>query len=189
MEKVTRECNILGSGPSRISYRENELISIGCNFPWTKVDMTIFFDIEAIYRLCETPTLIDQNTKLIIHQRVYSDLNQSKKIGGLKYRIGGVFNSPLSFNQKFTRSSGHYAASWMINLGYNKLNIYGCDNFFGDDLCLINYSHEPSTPHYIENPNIERYSVEQLKTRGKTWREEWHKMIKQHPKVEFNFIP
>ena len=189
MASINNECNVLCSGPSRKSYIQNDLPSIGCNFPWTKVDYTIIFDFPAIDKLCENPLLIDDSVKLVIHQRVYGHLKHTNKLDILKSKIDSIFNYPIGNTAEFFRSSGHYAALYMISMGFTKLNIYGCDNYFGDDRCVDNYTHQIGFPHYIENTNLINFGEERLIKRGVSWRDEWHKMIKQHPNIHFNFIP
>ena len=182
-----KECNIFGSGPSRKSYVPNDLPSIGCNFPWTKVQSTLMIDTEAIDKLCLNTSLIEVETNLILHKDIYYYLLQTNKIHLLKNKIHSIFKLKES-TQKFKLSSGHNACLYMISNGFNKLNIYGCDNFFGDDTCLENISHDKSLPNYIENAFLQICSIDVLTERGIFWRGYWHKMIKQYPHVEFNFI-
>jgi hypothetical protein len=188
MENNIKECNVLGSGPSRVSYVPNELPSIGCNFPWTKVDWTIIFDPDPLVRLADNPALIDLDTQLIISKHALIHIKHHKLIDKIPHKIAATYKNISHPEYGFKRSSGHYAAQWMISMGYNRLNIYGCDNYFGDLYCTDNYSHTPNTAHYIDNTNLKVYSDEQLRNRGKEWHHAWKMLEKQHPNVEFNFV-
>lgn len=86
------------------------------------------------------------------------------------------------------RNSLHYAAEWSISKGFKKLNIYGCDNWFGDRLCKDNWSHTPNTIHFIDPKETTFMSDEQLFLRGEKWIETWNYLINLHSDVEFNFI-
>jgi hypothetical protein len=188
MENSIKECNVLGSGPSRVSYTPNKLPSIGCNFPWTKVDWTIIFDPAPLIRLAENPKLIDSSTGLIISKHAHLHIKHHNLIQKIPHAIIAIYKNISRPHYGFKRSSGHYAAQWMIAKGFTKLNIYGCDNYFGDLKCVDNYSHTPGTDHYIENLNLQVYSDKKLEQRGLEWQHSWNMLIKQHPNVEFNFV-
>ena len=182
------ECNLLCSGPRKQSYEPNGLLTIACNVPWTKVDYTVIFDEVVLMKIVEIPSVIDAETKLIISSRAYQELIRTKSKTKLKNKIACVFKYSSLSEKEFLRSSGHYAAEWAIFKGFTKLNIYGCDNWFGDFKCLDNNMHDITKPHYIKNFNVD-FSADVQTARGLYWKQSWEKMIKQNPNVEFNFIP
>jgi hypothetical protein len=185
---ILKECNVLGSGPSRKSYIANDLPSIGCNFPWTRVDKTVIFDSAPIIKLLENNNLIPLETKIIISNYCYDCLISNKLYDSIKHRIDSIIKIESLSYQHFRRSTGHLAAEVMIYEGYNKLNLYGMDNYFGDLLCLNNFSHQEGADHYIENLNLKVYTEKELIIRGDQWRKSWNYMIKKYKHVEFNFI-
>lgn len=182
------EGNVLGSGPSRKSYIPNDLPSIGCNFPWTRVNWTIIFDEPVIDKLVEQPNLISIETKLILHSRLVPHLTVNHYTSMLRPRIDSIFSFTRIEEKQYYISSGHYAALWMINKGFNKLNLYGMDNYFGDLVCGDNYTHIQGTQHYLPNTVKDKYSEQQILARGHHWKDGWDLIQKQHSHVEFNFV-
>ena len=182
-----KECNVLGGGPSRISYIPNDLPTIGCNFPWTKVDYTVINDVDVITKLIEFPELLSEEIGIIFHQKAYNYLLKSNII--LTNRTKSIFTFYRINNELISRNTGHYAALWMIREGFTKLNIYGCDNFFGD---LV--AEESFTDTLIRNSESKYYISRITKTiderieRGRRWKLNWDIMIEQNPNVEFNFV-
>jgi hypothetical protein len=185
---MLKEGNVLGSGPSRVSYIPNGLPTIGCNFPWTKVDWTLIFDHEPILKWLETPSVFPEGLPFIISWHCYDYLKKNKLLDKIESRIICVFKRYNSNpNLEYPGNAGHYATEWMIKQGFNKLNLYGMDNYFGDLLCKDNFSHQLGAIHYIENIDA-NWSEEQLVKRGKDWQTVWKRIIKCNPQVEFNFI-
>lgn len=188
MADLEKECNLLCSGPSRISYKENNIPTMGCNIPWAKVNWTIIFDSIVLEKIIDFPDFLHKDTKLIISNHAKSEMKLQNKLNLLKHDIAGTFRHHYSTTHILKRSTGHYAAEWLIHMGYTKINIYGCDNWFGDDLCLENYMHDESNPLNIPNENIEK-GINYVKYRGYKWRKSWQRLINQNPNIEFNFIP
>ena len=164
------ECNILGSGARRSLFRNNKLASIGCNAPWTKVNFSLIFDEQVINILPN-----DIEYKLIVHSRVYGHITQNKP--EFKKHIHCVFDSAIVGESKYKQSSAHYAATYMIKTGYTKLNLYGIDAWFEPENWANSY-----TDQFIEKPKGIPINI------GMHWKSEWQLMMKQFPKVEFNFI-
>jgi hypothetical protein len=183
-----KEGNVLGSGPSRISYIPNNLPTIGCNFPWTRVDWTLIFDYQPTLKWLETPSVFPQKLPFIISEHTYKYLKTKNLLHKIRHRIIDVFKKHNLSSIEFAGSSGHYATEWMIRQGFTKLNLYGMDNYFGDLKVLDNFSHQPGTLHYIDNINLTQYSEETLLRRGREWQISWKRIIKYNPNVEFNFI-
>jgi hypothetical protein len=188
MENIIKEGNVLGAGPSRISYIPNHLPSIGCNFPYAKVNWIMTIEEVVILKWLEDPSIFDPEAKFIINQNVYSYLKRENILNKVKHKIHSIYKIHNISSIEFTGSSGHYAAEWLISQGFNKLNLYGMDNYFGDTLCENNYSHQPNTSYYMSSRSKEFYTPEQLIQRGKEWQTSWQRIIKYNPNVEFNFV-
>jgi hypothetical protein len=183
----TKAGNIIGSGPRRTSYVPNGLPSIGCNFPWTPVDWVCIWDPHPLFKWIEYPEVIPEPTKFVISKLVKEVFIDENKYHLIKPRVHSI----ISDNTTQRRSSGHWAALWMIHQGFNTLNLYGIDNWFGDLLCLENITHDTSRPHHIENMNLRNIQTDKdyILNRGIEWKQTWHDMIKTYPHVVFNFIP
>mgnify|MGYP007071562467 CR=1 FL=1 len=188
MEKTSKECNLLCSGPSRKSYIPNDLPTMGCNIPWTKVDWTIIFDSIVLEKIIDNPDFVSIDTKLIVSSHAIGEIKEKGKLKDLNHNIISIYRYNPITTRLMKKSTGHYAAEWLIFMGYNKINIYGCNNWFGDLYCTENYMHDSSNPLNIENENIprgEKYMI----NRGKHWKKYWEKLIAHHSHVHFNFIP
>lgn len=193
----TKTCNILCSGPRRKSYEPNGYDNIAVNFPWTTdIKYMVFSDVTIPPKLMEIPDLVEPNTKLVIGTSVREFLGGQ----GLWERFRELFHihSIYEFSEKtqklgtYKRSSGHYACEFAISQGYKKLNIFGCDNWFGDRLCIDNWSHKKGTRHYLQNDLYEfkwQMLTHELNVRADFWNKHWHELIKKYPAVEFNFVP
>lgn len=180
------ECNVLGSGPSRKSYVPNNLPSMGCNIPWTKVDYLIISDEIVMEKICLDDMEID--FKLILSEEAHSYLTKNNLLSKYENKIDSIFQGMRGLFSR--KSCGHYACLTMISKGFTKLNIYGCDNYFGDNICLDNWVHNKENPHYISE-NSEFYGPRnnsQVYQRGLDWKKFWNQLIKKYPNVEFNFI-
>lgn len=119
--------------------------------------------------------MVDPETKFVLHTRVLVDCRESKLRTILSRSIAEL--EEVLYNTRYRRSSLHYAAMYMISLGYTKLNIYGCDSWFDVTNYLDSY-----TDIFMDKPQNMPARI------GVHWRDEWIKMKKQHAKVEFNFI-
>lgn len=186
MENEVGECNVLGSGPSRKSYIPNNLITIGCNIPFCRVDYNVVFDENVLLKILENPKCINEDAKYIISNITHEVIKRDEK---LKKFFEPKIDSLYKMMNGERKSSAHYACLAMISKGFNKLNIYGCDNYFGDRNCLDNWTHNIENPHYIPENLNNRLSKDTLFNKCESWNRSWHIMINQHPKVEFNFIP
>ena len=182
---MLKECNVLGAGPSRVSYVPNDLPTIGCNFPWTNVDWTLLFDTNTISKWFDQPSVFDDDVKFVMSEFCYNYYKKTGELERFKHRIHSVFSHPKLNTVRWRGSSGHYATEWMISQGYNKLNLYGMDNYFGDIHCLNNYSHDGVGTY---NLNHDKYTEEELTQRGLDWQLAWKRIINHNPNVEFNFV-
>jgi hypothetical protein len=183
---MVSSCNILCSGPSKKSYVDNGLVNISCNVPWTKSEYTLIGDPVVVIKDLEI-NCIHPETKLVISNLCFQYLRAINNFEKIKHRVHSVYKIQETFID-LKRSTGHYACEWAISQGYNELNIYGCDNYFGDDLCIDNWSHDKNQPHYMENHNLQRPESD-LQNRGLKWRRHWSVLINKYNNVKFNFIP
>lgn len=185
-----KACNILGSGPCRRSYQPNGLINIGANFPWTNFDYTVISHKQPILKYLENPDLFPEPMKFIINDLVWVWAKKSNVWDLIKDRVVPQIIKNIGFkNNAYLYSSGHYAALWALSQGYNKLNLYGFDTYFGTAPALDNWSHTPGTPHYIDPTTTTFLSDDHLARRDVIWKKTWLYMQQINPEVEFNFIP
>lgn len=191
---MIKECNIVGAGPSKSSFEKNDLVTIQCNFLWTHdVDFCIALDPIVPLKMLDNPDLLPSHVKLIISKFAKQHITALNRYQELTPKLEAVFNITEG-NMERKRSTGHYAAEYMISQGYNKLNLYGFDNWFGDKLCIDNWTHTKNTPHYVyveiyHEPNTFTQKIPELMERSKFWNDQWQLLITKHSDVEFNFIP
>lgn len=159
---------VLCNGPSRSLFVEPDRYDyiIGCNFPWTKVDSTVVLDIGVVQqwfkrKMPPVPTWFSRHA--------WRETN---------------FTSRAYFRDSFLDlvdplpeydSSGHVACSKVIELGYNEIDIYGCDSWWED----VTDSH---THQYVDG----RPSDRTKHIIG--WRNRWKAIISSKPDVVINFI-
>jgi hypothetical protein len=182
------ECNVLGSGPSRKSYIPNELPTIGCNFPWTRVNWLVFFDVQPILKYLENKKLISDDVKFIVSKHAYDYLKEQNLILEIQNKIECVYKKHNVSTIEYSGNSAHYAVEWAIYKGFKKINIYGCDNYFGDLECTENFTHNKNSEHYIENLWVNVNPKENLLKRGREWQLCWKRIIKYNSNIEFNFV-
>jgi hypothetical protein len=174
-------CNVLCNGPSRISYKENNLPSIGCNIPWSSVNYTVIFGNDVIDIVDEDMNLIPQSTKLIVSNITLEYLKQKNLLIKFKNKIYSVYNYDL--NHRY--SVGHVAVLTMISMGFKNIDVYGCDNYFDDLLCTDSYTRKWK----ITTKNLKKFHNEaELINRGKKWKEEWSYILKKYNKINIKFI-
>jgi hypothetical protein len=185
---MIKECNVLGNGPSRKSYIPNDLPSIGCKFPWTKVDITTLVCHNSVNAFLQSPHLIPDNTKILLKQKAYDYIMDNGYSDIFKNRILGVYKS-----HNLRTSAGHDACLWMISQGFNKLNLYGFDHYFGDILCLDSYTTNApniNLPRNIRNKDInDSKDLDWFKKRNTDWLDSWKVIAAKYPNIELNFIP
>lgn len=166
------KCNILCSGSRRTLFTKNNLPSIGCNIPYTEVDYIFILEYDVIDYYCNNLEKIG-NSKIILRE---DSLHYAKNKPIMNY-IESVVSSINSDRLTKFRSSGHYAAMYMIYKGFLELNIYGCDTWFDPENHLNSYTDNfVSKPENL-NPN-----------NGYIWKQQWEKMITEYKKIKFNFI-
>jgi hypothetical protein len=181
--------NVLCSGPRRRSYVPNELPSIGCNFLWTDAQWTIIKHPIVIHTLLKSPDIMPEHTRLIVEYECLRHLKDDGVYDQIKHRIHSIFK----YKGMISRSTGHNAAEWMIQQGFNYLNIYGCDNWFGDVTCTDNWAHCNDNPNKVYNENLimgySKDEIDHLTTRGHNWKTAWVYLINKYTGVTFNFVP
>lgn len=191
-------CNILCSGPRRKSFVQNGYTNIAVNIPWTNnIEYMVFSDTTIPPVLLKYPDIVEPQTKLIIGPGVIEILKGMQRWEEFRslFNVQGMYKfteDRNSITTGYARSSGHYACEFAIGQGFTELNIYGCDNWFGDRLCIDNWSHKKGTRHYIPNDLYEHdweFHVGSLNDRADFWLVHWKHMVKKYHNVKFNFIP
>jgi hypothetical protein len=166
------ECNVLGSGSRRHLYTPNNLTTIGCNIPYADVTYIAVHDFQILSKI---ENILNPHIKLIVRDKLYSRI--LKEYPELVQFVGNIFAYYEIDSNRYIVNSGHYATMYMIKLGYTKLNLYGMDSWFNENEWANSY-----TDQFISKPNGMNNNM------GSCWKRQWELMIKQYPKVEFNFI-
>lgn len=165
------ECNILGSGSRRDLFTPNNLISIGCNVPWTAVQYCCIIDNSALDFI---NTKNQDNHKFILLKHVFKYAEHKKMLNIIKKTEATIVASESNY-YKF--SSAHYAAVYMIHLNYKYLNIYGCNSWFDDADWYDSYTNQ-----FMKKPQ------KILNNIGSLWNNGWKYLKDKYPNVCFNFI-
>mgnify|MGYP003343051175 FL=1 len=159
---------LLCNGPSRSLFTSTDGYNylIGCNVPWRQVDSTVVLDVGIVQnwwknKLPLVPTWFSEHAW---RETKFKDRNYflSSFLGLVK---------PLPEYD----SSGHVACSKVIELGYNEIDIYGCDSWFTSN-----------TDSYTHQYNDTRPSDTSKHIVG--WRNRWNTIIANNPEVKITFI-
>lgn len=201
---VNMECNILGNGPSRVLFKPNENINIGCVFPWVKCDYLISFDCDVVMKYITTPDCVHAGTKYILHYQAFTLLyNEIQTTPHLVDNIHDVyFNVPrvniishrpikgiyIPGYKLGISSSGHYAAEWAILQGYTKLHLYGMDAYTNDVDSTHSWAHLPNLPHSIPSRSMVGDDPEFILHRKMRWKNAWKHLMLKYKHIEFNFV-
>jgi hypothetical protein len=187
-----KSCNILLNGSRRKSYEPNGLLNIGVNIPWAPAEYTIVDDMHSIKNMIKNWNVdpLPKNTKIIMSFIKYKFLKQHGGLETIKDRLHAVYKTSNPNTKQYGKSSGHDACEWAISQGYTVLNIYGCDNYFGDDECLESFTHDFENNKFATvNKYVDLLTEQERIERGILWRAKWHYMINKYPGVTFNFVP
>ena len=159
---------VLCNGPSRILYTASPEYAyvMGCNIPWTEVNATIVLDVGVVakwwqYKLPNVPTWFSEHAW---RETKFRDRNYF-----MPTFLGLV--KPLPEYD----SSGHVACSKLIELGYDEIDIYGCDSWFSTD--TSSHTHQ----YWDTRPSDTSKHVE-------GWRKRWETIMAGNPNVKINFI-
>lgn len=167
------KCAVLCNGPSRIKYQpspEYKLV-VGCNIPWTKVDISVILDKQVIDVWNKDRTLID--CKVIYSKQSWE---YAKSIDDFFFDMYYMSDIKIDLNH---HSAGHNAVEWCIKQGYNDIDIFGCDNYFDNIDASYTRQFIP-----LNSPNRELRHYETVKG----WRIRWKNIKEQNPNVRLNFI-
>lgn len=159
---------VLCNGPSRTLFNSADGYNyiIGCNIPWTKVDSTVVIDIDVIskwlhYKIPLVPIWFSEYVwrEVRLKDREY-----------FKDSFLGLVKPLPEYD-----SSGHVACSKVIELGYEQIDIYGCDSWFSNDTNSHTHKYCDTRPTDTSK-HIEG------------WRKRWNTIIDGHPEVKITFI-
>ena len=159
---------LLCNGPSRSLFTSTDGYNylIGCNVPWRQVDSTVVLDVGMIQKwwknkLPPVPTWFSEHAwrETKFKNREY-----------FKDSFLGLVKPLPEYD-----SSGHVACSKLIELGYDEIDIYGCDSWFTPTTDSYTHQYMDSRPR-----DTSKHIV--------GWRKRWDTIIANNPKVKFNFI-
>lgn len=153
---------VLCNGNSRILFTSDDRYSylIGCNIPWRQVNASVVLDVNVLERW-ENPC------PFYVSVTAWRELHKRQRFE--QYFLGFVDTFPEH------DSSGHAATRKLIELGYNEIDIYGCDSWFTEN--TDSYTHQ-----WIDSRSID--SSKQVSI----WRKRWNEIIDNNPDVNINFI-
>lgn len=163
---------LLCNGPSRISYKPTESYDyvIGCNIPWTNVDSTVILDKEVIDKWAKQPDLINVPAHFSVEAWRYTDAIKKRDI--FRPYLLGLITPKYPYH-----SSGHNAAEILIKMGYEEIDIYGCDSWFSD-----------VTQSFTRTIITKKHSSDGSMKHIIGWRNRWKEIIENHPEININFI-
>lgn len=167
------KCAVLCNGPSRVAYKtpnDYDLV-IGCNIPWTDCNFTVISDKALVDVWNANRDTIECDTYMGTEAAEYAkqldyEFFNPKILGTLKI-------------QSHYHSSGHTAVELAMKLGYNDIDIYGCDAYFGKNPDSYTRQYIP-----INSPNQELRAVDKMIG----WRVRWQLLVDDNPQCRFNFI-
>ena len=159
---------LLCNGPSRILFTtpENYDYIMGCNIPWTKVDSTVVLDNEIVRTLYDNSLI---QYPIWFSENAWRETKFKNREYFKEYFLGLVKTLPEY------DSCGHVACRKLIELGYTKIDIYGCDSWFVND--TSSYTHQFDD---TRSSNTDKHVIE--------WRKRWNTIIENHKDISINFI-
>jgi hypothetical protein len=154
------EANVIGNGEFNKESINKSFPCVTCNF--LNLDLNPIATVAIDYKTISRVDLNTIDTKVII-KRLMQNVTFPKPQNVI------VFKSSIGIN------AGQVATEYLIKLGYKKINLYGISSRFSYTL------HSESDKYY---PKV----THNLIPRIKIWNEVWNLIIKNNPKIEFNFI-
>lgn len=169
---IKKNAVIIGNGPSKNVYKsfskesDPKKFVLGCNIPDAdiKVDATVIADVEIIYILKNYLKLV--TVPVILSNQAYSKMEE---LGILKY-----FEVLHVFKLKDWYSTGHYAAEYLMENEYEKIDLFGFDSFIKDDI-------SSSTDEYVPKQDTSEMRF------IKNWRKLWTEFASDNQHIEFTF--
>jgi len=169
-----KRAHVVGNGPSYIDFEriDPEDLVVGCNITRINADFTTLSDLRLAYQIRNAlhvgkPKMI--NCPVLVNQKIY-DWLQTSKGQQCKLDIHDVYKT--YGNEPFDLSSGHYAAMWLIEQGYDEIHVWGVDSYFDDH--ILSYTDE-----YVESGT--KRSTTAMSKVATRWKKEWDKLpVKIH---------
>lgn len=176
MDYNSKIAALLGNGPSRKFYDPSKVYDyrLGCNIPWTDVDATLILDENIIKLWWKNHDLIKVPAYISKEAWMRGDELKTFRpmINEKNFLLGLVDKIPNS-----NESSGNVAARKLIELGYKRIDIYGCDAAFIE---AHGHNTKSYTREFISNIDMINNSYK--------WKLRWDELVKNNPDVTFNFI-
>lgn len=158
---------VLGNGPSRKYYDKKGDYVLGCNIPGKefRVDATVICDEEIVWVLKNNPNLID--VPIIVSSKVWEKMKE--------LRIDSLFTIQRVFTTKDWYNTAHYATEFLVETGFNEINLWGCDSIFKNDI-------SSTTDKYVykEDTRGDRFT--------RQWRRIWNNIFDSHSNIKFNIM-
>lgn len=131
-----KRAHVVGNGPSYTNFNkiDGDDFVVGCNITKINADATTLSDLRLAYRVrTELRTYLRKliTCPVIVNQKVY-DWLQTDKGKEAELEVIDIYNT--YGYQSFELSSGHYAAMWLIDQGYDEIHVWGVDSYFDNHL-------------------------------------------------------
>ena len=169
---------VLCNGPSRLAFKGKLGYDyvMGCNIPWTTVDGTVIMDGNIMHAWFAKPNLIQcKEDQVFVTKQAWRTAGELKFQDYIENRYAvNIIDTEYKVPEMY--SSGHVAASIVLNMYVDVIDIYGCDSYFTNTV-------ESFTSTYVNDVNKD--SEQQ---RIDAWRKHWNALQNKYSEVEFNFI-
>lgn len=158
--------HILGNGPSKSLYEQQDGYIIGCNIQAHPVHVSVVVDVKP-FHLYMANRQIFQGKPIITSQYA---------MNGMKHKnIEAEFDIlyKLPFLDKYV-SAGHIAVEWALDNDYTEIHLWGFDSIWAD-------TQETSTDNFIQRDRQQHDLFIH-------WREKWQP-FKEHNIIVHNTKP
>ena len=131
-----KKAHVVGNGPSYINFQrtnEEDLV-VGCNITRIDADLTTLSDLRLAYRIRESMREKNQrlvNCPVLVNKKIYNWL-QTDKGKQCELDVKDVYNT--YDYQPIDLSSGHYAAMWLLEQGYDDIHVWGVDSYWDNHI-------------------------------------------------------
>lgn len=172
-----KRAHMVGNGPSYKDFSkidETDFV-VGCNLPHVPSDLTFICDIRFLNTIVDKNLVIPCPAMVSYKIQNYVDRNKHKYNG--KLNLKGVMKKRQPIAPS-SLSSGHHAALWLIDNGYEEIHIWGCDG-------LVTKSMDSKTDEYVtvsvksNRKHCERHTEK--------WKKSWQHIVKTNGKINFIF--
>lgn len=117
------KAHILGNGPSLNLFEPDGEYTIGCNFHYHPIDVSVILDVRPWHVYLRDRSII-QGKPVITSQYAMNHVD-------IEHELDILYKLP--FLEKY-QSAAHVAATWCIEHDYSEIHLWGCDAIWADDI-------------------------------------------------------